>query len=234
LAKSSTGFKPRRITNEDERKSFSSDYVQLDEGESFLGYALFEADPKQDDAGYYEYFEHWDMSAGRGGSSVPCADEDCPLCEDGDRPRSRAKTLWLLTELNGDKLKKPELRIFNFNGKLIKQFTELRAEDEKIMGRLMRVRRADQQGGTYLVLPKTGAMKKGEVKDALKDAPDLEELIAAQGKKAMQRLAVAKALSDDDDDDDVETDDDEPNGRGREGASRQGGDQGQGQDEGRA
>ena len=59
---------PRRVRNEEERGTGTSGFITLDEGEKFLGYALFEADPAEDDPAYYEYLDHWNTAARR---SVP-------------------------------------------------------------------------------------------------------------------------------------------------------------------
>lgn len=193
-------YKPRRVTSEDERFSGGGQYMTLaSEGEKFLGYALFEANPAVDEPGYYEYMEHW-VQNGAKGSSVPCAGEDCPLCEEGERPRNRAKTLWLVLEdQKGSKLDPPELRIFNLNGKLIKQFTDFRSEDEKIKGRKFRVTRSDDSGN-YTLMPKTDFLKIAQVKEHLKgkDAPDIESMVTSQLNKAMEGLATARAMADDD------------------------------------
>lgn len=189
---------PRRVTNEDERGSGSSQYISLVEGEKFLGFALFEADPAATkDTGYYEYMEHWVQGAGRG-TSVPCAGEDCPFCEDGDRPRTRAKTLWfVVTGPKGEDVN--ELRIFNFNYNIIKQMTELRSEGDKIKGRLFRISRLDDRGN-YAIMPKDTVLKVAEVKEYLADpsAPDFDDLVTSQLRKAMEGVALARALDDDD------------------------------------
>jgi hypothetical protein len=203
MAKTKQTWAPKRVRSEDERGGGSSDYLTLDEGEKFQGYALFEGDPSQDEPGYYEYMEHWDQASRR---SVPCAGDDCPFCEDGDRPRTRAKSLWLVTSTNkGDKLDPPELRIFNLNYNLIKQFTEMRGEGDKIKGKLFRVSKLDDRGNHSLV-PKADTLKASEVKEHLKSsaAPDFDALVTGQLRKAMEGISVSRALDDDDDDDEDE------------------------------
>lgn len=196
-------WKPKRVRSEEERSTGgNSSYITLKEdGEKFLGYALFEADPAEDEVGYYEYHEHW-VTGGKG-QSVPCAGDQCPFCEDGDRPKDRAKSLWLVTtDEKGNKLDPPQLRIFNLNSRVIKQFTEMRGEGDKIQGRLFRVSRLDDNGN-YALLPKDPTLKKSEVKEHLKskDAPDFDALVTAQLRKAMEGMSVRGAMDDDDDDD---------------------------------
>lgn len=190
----STDFQVRRVRDESERSSGSSDYITLGEGEKFTGIALFQADPKIDEVGYFEYLDHW-IEGGRG-KSVPCAGDDCVYCEDGDRPRTRAKSLWyVLKDDKGNEIN--ALRIFNLGATLIKAFTDMRSEDEKILGRSFRVSHPDKT--TYTLMPKTDVAKKTEIKAFLEEAPDLEKLVTTQLRKAMEGVAVARALEDDDD-----------------------------------
>jgi len=194
-------WKPRRVRSEDDRGG-SSGYIQLDEGESFQGYALFEGDPSKDEPGYYEYLEHWVTSPK--GHSVPCAGDSCPYCEDGDKPRDRAKSLWLVTRNEKkDELDPPELRIFNLNSILIKQITEMRGEGDKIKGKLFRVNRVDDRGN-YVLTPKNESLKADAVKTALKDkdAPDFDKLVTSQLRKAMEGEKLSRELEDDDEDED--------------------------------
>lgn len=202
MAKTKQKWTPRRVRSEEERGAGSSDFITLSEGEKFLGYALFDADPAKDDPGYYEYLNHW-VQGMKGGRSVPCAGEDCPICEDGEKPRDVALTLWLVTkDENGNLLDPPELRIFRANSIVIKQLTEKRSEDEPIKGVLMRVSRLDDRGN-YVLESKTKKLGKGEVKEALKDdkAPDFDQMVTSQLRKAMEAIGVASAMDDDDDDD---------------------------------
>src|ERR1051326_4751443 len=116
-------WKPRRVRSEDDRGG-SSDFLSLDEGQKFLGFALFDADPAKDEKGYYEYMNHW-IGGSKNGTAVPCAGDDCPYCEDGEKPRDVALTLWLVVkDENGSTPDPPELRIFRANSLVIKQFTE--------------------------------------------------------------------------------------------------------------
>lgn len=193
-------WKPVRVRSEDERSGGSSDYISLEEGQNFVGYALFEGDPAVDEPGYYEYLEHWHNASQR---RIPCAGADCPLCEDGDKPKTRAKTLWLVTkDEKKNVLDPPALRIFNFNWNIIKVFTEMRAEGDKIKGRSFRISRLDDRGN-YAILPKDDKLTATDVKAhaKAKEAPDFEAIVTAQLRKAMEGLAVARAMRDDDDDD---------------------------------
>lgn len=190
----------KRIRDEAEYKSGgNSDFIGLDEGEKFVGHFLGQADPKIDDPAFFPYKMHWN-----GKTSVPCADEDCIYCEDGDRPRSKAYTLWLvLTDEAGKKLGKKgegELRIFDMPVTVIKQFNEMRSEGDKVQGKQFRVSRPDEK--TYVIVPKDAkALSKTQINELVKsdDAPDFEAMLNNKLKKAMEGTAVARALEDDDD-----------------------------------
>jgi hypothetical protein len=201
-----TVWKPKRIRSEEERRSGSSQFLSIDEGENFVGYALFEADPSVDDPAYYEFAMHWVGTPGqKGAGSVPCADDNCPLCEDGDRPKTRAYSLWLVTQdANKNKLDPPQLGIWEMNYNVIKMFTEWRAEGDKIKGRLFRVGKLDDRGN-YNITPKTETMSATAIKAALKDpnAPDFDAMITSKLRKAMEGMAVARAVEDDDDEDEA-------------------------------
>lgn len=194
-------WRPRRVRSEDERGG-SSGFLSLDEGQKFLGYALFAGDPAKDEPGYYEYLQHWDTKTNR---SIPCAGDDCPFCEEGDKPRDVALTLWnVLKDERGNELGENgdgELRIFRANSILIKQLTEMRAEQEKIKGVQFRVTRLDDRGN-YMLQPKTKNLPATQVKELLKskDAPDFDQMVTSQLNKAMEGLSVARAMDDDDDD----------------------------------
>lgn len=207
---------PRRVRSDEDRKAFSSDYMSLDEGEKFLGYALFEGDPKEDEAGYYEAFEHWLPSQNR---SAPCADPECNYCDEGNKPRPRAQSAWLVTQ-TVDKagvrttLKEPKLMVFRMGPNLTKQFTELRSEGDKILGQMFRVTRVDEK--TYTIQPKAGeTINKTAVKEALKGCPDFEEQAIQSLNKSVESDSVRRALRDDDDDDDAPAEPAKGKGRGR-------------------
>jgi len=190
-------YSVKRIRDEKDYKTGgNSDFISLDEGEKFLGYFLGEADETIDDPAFFPYQVHW-----INGGSVPCAGDDCPFCEDGDRPRAKAMTLWLITEdEKGTEFEDGKLMIWDMPVSAIKQFRELRAEGDEIKGRLFRVKRSDEK--TYVVMPKVETITKTATKAALKDAPDLEAMLTAKLRKALEGVAVARAMNDDDDDDD--------------------------------
>lgn len=194
-------MKVKRIRSEEEYKTGgNSDFISLDEKEKFVGYALFDGDPKIDELGFFPYKMHWN-----GKTSVPCADDDCIFCEDGDRPRSKAYSLWLVViDEAGKKLGKGgegELRIFDMPVTVIKQINELRAEGDAVKGMQFRVARTDEK--TYVLVPKSSVkpLTKKQVSELLKssDAPDFEGMLTNKLKKAMEGVAVARALEDDDD-----------------------------------
>lgn len=207
-----TKWQPKRVRHEDERRG-SSDFIVLDEGEKFLGYALFEADPKKDDPGYYEFLQHWDTASKR---SIPCAGDDCPICEDGEKPRDVALTLWLVVkDEKGNVVEPPELRIFRANSIVIKQLTEMRSEDEPIKGIQFRVTRMDDRGN-YMLQAKPKKLSSKEVKEAQKDkdAPDFDAMVTGQLRRAMEGIATSRALDDDDDDDEDEKPQGKKGGKG--------------------
>jgi hypothetical protein len=210
MAKTTKEWKPRRVNDESERGGRSG-FISLDEKQKFLGYALFTGDPKKREPGYYEFLQHW-VPTGKSGTSVPCAGDDCPLCEDGDKPRDVALTLWLVNEdENGNVLGDGdgELRIFQMNSLVIKQFTEMRLEGSKIKGRQFRIIRADDRG-TYTILPKDKFIKGAAVKELVmsKDAPDFDQMTTTKLRKAMEGIAISRAMNDEDDDDDNEDEED--------------------------
>ena len=199
---------PKRVRDEEDRRSGATGFIDLTEGENFLGYALFDGDPAKDEQGYYEYLQHW-MQTGKSGTSVPCAGDDCPLCEDGDKPRDVAYTAWLVlkdekgTDLNGGE---GEVRSFRANSLVIKQITEMRAEDESPMGVQFRVSRLDDRGNYLLAAKQKKPMTKTAVKEVLKGSSiDYDQMVTARLNKAMEGLAVARAVNAMDDDEDGAT-----------------------------
>jgi ribosomal protein L12E/L44/L45/RPP1/RPP2 len=200
-----TQWTPRRVRNEEDRNTGSAGFIDLSEGENFLGYALFEGDPSKDEPGYYEYMQHWVPSA-KGGSSVPCAGDNCPFCEEGDKPRDVAYTAWLVTkDPKGNTLGKEgegEVLAFRANSIVIKQITEMRAEDESPRGLQFRVSRLDDRGNYILASKPKAPLKVTAIKTLLKDAGiDFDGMVTNRLRKAMEGIAVARALDDDDDDD---------------------------------
>lgn len=184
-------------SEEDRQLPGGGDFLSLTkEDPKFTGNALFQGDPADNEPGYFEYYEHWHPAL----QSVPCAGEDCPLCDDGDRPRLRAKTQWLVTHTGGVSLDTPKVMIYTINSNLIKQFTEFRHEGETIKGRGFRIARLDDRGN-YSIMPKTTKLSATEIKTALKEADiDLGEITLNQLKNKMEKVKVGDVMRDDDDD----------------------------------
>ena len=197
-----TTWEPRRVTSDEDRTRFATDYISLDPGEAFTGHALFVGDPSKAEPGYYEYFEHWDTGGpGRKGGSVPCAGDDCLFCNDGDRPRGVAKALFFVlrdnagTEVNA-------VRTLDMRPRLIKQFTGFRKEGEPIKGRVFTVKKEDGDGN-WTLIPKSvpKALPATEVKEHLKNAPNFANALGGKIKAYMQAQGVDAALADDTPDD---------------------------------
>lgn len=194
---------PKRVRSEEERGGGRSEYIRLDEGERFTGVALFEGDPAKNETGYYEYMEHFDVNARR---SVPCSGDECPLCEDGDRPKVRALTLWAVTkDEKGHDLDEPKLRIFQANWNVIKILTDMRSDDDPIKGQSFKISRLDDRGNYMLTLRPKGKMSATEVKELLKsdEAPDFDAMVTNRLQRAMEGYSVRKALDDDEDEDEL-------------------------------
>lgn len=202
MSTSTKDWKPRRITSEDDRSGGSTDYISLNHETAphFVGYPLFVGDPAEPEPGYYEYMEHWLNDVRK---RVVCPGEDvCPYCHDGDRPKTRAKTLWLVTEdekgnviVNAAGEPEPKLKIMSFNYNLIKMFTGFRKAGDKYVGRLMRVTLTDDRGN-YSIFPKDDTLTKTAFKEALKspNAPDFDELVTAQLRKAFEGYELSAAM----------------------------------------
>jgi ribosomal protein L12E/L44/L45/RPP1/RPP2 len=196
-------WKPKRNRSEDDRNRGSAGFIDLSEGENFLGYALFHGDPKKDEPGYYEFQQHW-VTSGRG-QSVPCAGDDCPYCEEGDKPRDVAYTAWLVlkdprgtTLNNGD----GEVLSFRANSLVIKQITEMIGEDESPKGVQFRMSRLDDRGNYVMSAKPKKALTATQIKELLKESGiDYDGMVTNRLRKAMEGLSVARALDEDDDDD---------------------------------
>lgn len=163
-------------------------------GADFTGVALFTPDPEQDDnPGYFEYFDHWDEKEH---SYVPCAGDNCPFCKVGDRPSTRAKTLWFVDD---------EVKIFTLNWSMINEFADMLSEDETVLGQTFRIKRLDDRG-KYRISAKGAKMTKKNLSAILDgdDLPDLEDLVTAQLRRSLEDMDVASAMEDDDDDDETE------------------------------
>lgn len=222
MAKTKTktkGLAVRRVNKASERKQ-GGFFMRLKTDEWLKAYALFTPDPEAaDNPGYFEYFEHYDKSNNQ---YVPCAGDDCYMCELGDNPSVRALTLWYFPDNpNGEKLK-----VLKLNGYMIRDFAEIESEEGGVLGRKFRVKRLSDKG-EYRVTPQTDKpLKKTEIKAILKAAiakdaseyrggttpMDFEALTLRQLKAALDKNEAVDSLTEDDDDDDDDEDEDEPKG----------------------
>lgn len=188
------GLKPRRVRSAEDRNSGRGGFITLKKtGDQFIGYALFKPDPELDDnPGYYEYFEHYTPATGY----CPCAGDDCPLCEEGDSPSTRAKTLWLVDD---------EVKVFNLNYYMIQEFVDLLSENEPILGQAFRIKRLEGNG-KYAIRPKNDKLKAADLKKALKEIDEdmLEKQAIKQMKRVFEELEVESAMTADYDDDETE------------------------------
>lgn len=202
-------WQPRRIGSEEERNKGRGGFVTLKKtGDFFLGYALFIPKPDaEDNPGYYEYFEHYTPATGY----VACAGDDCPVCDEGDNPSSRAKTLWLVVDDDLDP-DTGEVKTFNLNYYMITDFADFLSEDEPVLGQLFRIKRQEGQG-KYLIRPKKEKLTKAQIKAALKDAPDLEKIVRSRMLSVFEELGFADAMEEDDPDEEPEEDEDQPKAR---------------------
>lgn len=224
-SKSSGGLAVRRVTSTKERNQ-GGFFMRLKTDEWLKGYALFTPDPEAaNNPGYFEYFEHYDKS---NNSYVPCAGDDCYMCELGDNPSVRALTLWYFPDnANGEKLK-----VLKLNGYMIRDFAEIEAEEGGVLGKKFRVKRLSDKG-EYRISPQTDKkLPTKEIKALLKSAMektandnkksttpiDFEAITLRQLKAALEKVDAAASLEDTDDDDDEDDDDyDEPKGKSRKG-----------------
>lgn len=194
----------RRVTSAEDRNAGRGQFISLKKvGDQFVGYALFKPDPELDDnPGYYEFFQHYTPATGY----MPCAGPDtCPLCAEGDNPNTTAKTAWLIDD---------ELKIFNMNWSVIQEFVDLAGDDETILGRSFRIKRAEGNG-KYMIRPKTEKLNAKELKAALKDLDDdmLEKQALKQLRKGMEELDVEEAMNEDTDKDGDDDEDEKPKAR---------------------
>ncbi len=195
-----TGYKPRQIRSKEERNSGRGSFITLKKtGDAFLGFPVFKPDPEiEDNPGYYEYMEHYTPTAGY----FPCAGDDCPLCEEGDNPSTRAKSVWLVVDNKDPDPANGELKIFNLNWYGIEELADLLEEDEPVQGQLFRVRRAEGNG-RYSFRLKSDKMTAALMKKTVnaKDFPDLEAMTTSSLNKKMEEAGLEAAMQEDDDDD---------------------------------
>lgn len=180
--------------------------MRLKTDEYFKGHALFEPDPElEDNPGYYEYYDHFDNQANQ---YVPCTGDKCAFCRSNDNPSTRALTLWYFPDSD----KKDQLKVFTMNFSTTQDMDDISEEEEGVLGKHFRIKRLTDRG-EYRIRPTSEKkLTKKEIKEALKEAPDLEELVQKQAKVQMERLSALDALEDDEDDDvtdDEDEDDDE-------------------------
>jgi hypothetical protein len=223
-SKSSGGLAVRRVTSTKERNQ-GGFFMRLKTDEWLKGYALFTPDPEAaNNPGYFEYFEHYDKS---NNSYVPCAGDDCYMCELGDNPSVRALTLWYFPDnANGEKLK-----VLKLNGYMIRDFAEIEAEEGGVLGKKFRVKRLSDKG-EYRISPQTDKkLPAKEIKALLKSAMektandnkksttpiDFEAITLRQLKAALEKVDAASSLEDTDEDDEDDDEDDEPKDKARKG-----------------
>jgi hypothetical protein len=191
VAKSRGGYQVRAVRSADDRK-LGGEFFSLKPKESFEGYALFKPDPElSDNTGYFEYFEHYSKATGY----VACAGpDDCPFCKTGDRPNTRAKSVWLVDG---------EVKVFNLNYSLIQELYDYLTEDEVVLGQLWRIKRLNDRGN-YSVRLKPGKMTQKDLKESLKNVPDVEAITTTRMRKALEEMDAADALEDNGDGDEDE------------------------------
>jgi hypothetical protein len=196
--------KVRKVQTKEDRKR-PSVFIRLKTEEQFRGYALFEPDPElADNSGFFEYFSHWDQ---QGQTYVPCAGDKCPFCLANDNPATQSLTLWYFP----DNDVKDRLKVFTMNVSTVRDMTDISEEEEGVLGKKFRIKRLSDKG-EYRIRPLSDkALTKKEMKELLKNAPDLEEIVDRQLKVQWERIKALAAMEEDDeeDDDDNETDDDE-------------------------
>lgn len=203
--KSTPKLAVRRVTSKKERAQ-GGFFTRLKTDEWMKGHAIFTPDPEAaKNPGYYEYFEHYDKPNNQ---YVPCAGDDCYMCEMGDNPSGRALTLWYFPE-NPEKEK---FKVLKLNGFMIRDFGEIEEEEGGVLGRYFRVKRLSDDG-KYRVSVSSDRKKltASELKALLKEvdeitALDFEQLVMKQLLAAIKKVEGIESLSDDDDDDDEDED----------------------------
>lgn len=193
-------YSPRRVKSADERGSRGQFITLKQTNEQFVGYALFKPDPELDDnPGYYEYFEHYTPATG----FCPCAGENCPLCEEGDNPNTRAKAVFLVSKDGKDfDVDNCELKVFNLNWSVIQEFVDYLSDGDPVLGQLWRVKRLEGKG-KYGIRLKDKKLTKANITAALKatDFPNLEGIATKQLNRVMEELDVEAAMEEKDDED---------------------------------
>jgi hypothetical protein len=124
-------------------------------------------------------------------------DADCPLCEDGDSPSTRAKAVFLIVDAEDDDPSDGTVKIFNLNWYVLQEFAD---DDESAYGQLYRVRKKEGKG-QFSIRPKSGTkLTKTQAKAATKDMPDLVKLATSSVGRYLQEIGAAEALSEEEED----------------------------------
>lgn len=183
-------------------------FLRLNDDEKFVGHALFNPDPAaEDNPGYVEYGEHWDQKNGR---FVPCwgVKQGCIYCKAGQQASQRALAAFLVSSINGEDLEEPEIRLFRLNWMMIQEWGDTLDEDGETLGQKIRIKCQSRSDGDYITkFYDTNKLSKKDLNAALKDMPDIEELLQKNLDRALEALAVENVLEADDDDDDDDDDD---------------------------
>lgn len=198
-------MKPRRVRSNEDRNAGRGGFITLKKvKDSFTGNALFLPDPElSDNPGYYEYFEHYTPATGY----CPCPGDDCPLCEEGDNPSTRAKTLWLVDG---------EIKVFNMNYYVAEEFREMVSEGDNVLGQLFKITKMEGNG-QFSIRDKKEKLTKTELNKALKEIDDdyLEDIATKQMRRALKEVDAASALEEDDPDEDDNEDKKEKKSSGK-------------------
>jgi hypothetical protein len=190
--------------------------MRLKTDEWMKAHALFTPDPEAaKNPGWFEYFEHYDKPNNQ---FVPCSGDDCYMCELGDSPSVRALTLWYFP----DNPEKEKLKVLKLNGYMIRDFTEIEAEEGGVLGRKFRIKRLSDDG-KYRVSPQVDKpLRKTEINTLLKEVPeamDFETLTLKQLNSALKKQEAVDSLTDEDEDD---VEDEDENGEEEAPKSRRG------------
>ena len=208
-----TQFRVRTVKSKEDRKR-PSVYLRLKTDEYFKGYALFEPDPElEDNPGYYEYYDHYDSQANQ---YVPCAGDKCPFCRTNDNPSTRAMTAWYFP----DNDKADQIKVFTMNFSTTQDMTDIAEEEDGVIGKHFRVKRLSDKGEYRLRPTSEKKLTKGDIKKALKEIPDFEDMVNKQLRIQMERLNALEALEDDedeieDDDEDEDEEDEQPKSKSK-------------------
>lgn len=207
---------PKAVFNRsaEERNAGNSLYLRLDDNGKFVGYALFNPDPAlEDNPGYVEFREHWDNTAGR---FIPCWGEKngCVFCRAGMSPSTRGLGAFLVTQIDGEDLEEPEIKLFKINWGSLQEWWDELDEEEATLGKKVRIKCTSRQDGDYITkFFEKDKLAAKDLKAAIKEVPDLEAEIQKNLDRGLEALRVQDILESDDDededDDDIEDDEEE-------------------------